>query len=327
MAEELKNVKPVNPQEDVETVEETVEVKTDDVEEVTEQVEEVVEETKEAEETVEEVVEDATEAVEETVEEVVEATEEVVEEAVEEVKPEEPAAEANKKPAGDIYDQIRVIERDELATETKEELNPELEKMYERTLNKFSNNERVNGHVIRITDKEVVVDIGFKSEGLIPVEEFGNNIPELGDEIEIYVDKIEDRKGQLILSKKKADFLRAWERLKEVHEYWRGKTVGDRVAPVLTQAEKVAMRAGVYTSSPKTGHMTPGFEKALEVGFDGIRAKVLNQIENLTVNSGSPTHISNFNVDLLKGRQIEVRDHCFACTTGAGSSCCGALMD
>ncbi|MCK4529636.1 MAG: 30S ribosomal protein S1, partial [Candidatus Marinimicrobia bacterium] len=218
MAEELKNVKPVNPQEDVETVEETVEVKTDDVEEVTEQVEEVVEEAKETEETVEEVVEDATEAVEETVEEVVEATEEVVEEAVEEVKPEEPAAEANKKPAGDIYDQIRVIERDELGTETKEELNPELEKMYERTLNKFSNNERVNGHVIRITDKEVVVDIGFKSEGLIPVDEFGNNIPELGDEIEIYVDKIEDRKGQLILSKKKADFLRAWERLKEVHD-------------------------------------------------------------------------------------------------------------
>lgn len=225
MAEELKNVKPVNPQEDVETVEETVEVKTDDVEEVKEQVEEVVEETKEAEVTVEEVVEEAieaveetTETVEETVEEAVEATEEVVEETVEEVKPEEPAAEANKKPAGDIYDQIRVIERDELVTEAKEALNPELEKMYERTLNKFSNNERVNGHVIRITDKEVVVDIGFKSEGLIPVDEFGNNIPELGDEIEIYVDKIEDRKGQLILSKKKADFLRAWERLKEVHD-------------------------------------------------------------------------------------------------------------
>ena len=207
MAEELKNVEPVNPQEDVETVEETVEVKTDDVEEVKEQVEDVVEETTEtAEETVEEVAE------------VAEAAEEAVEEVVEEVKPEKPAAEANKKPAGDIYDQIRVIERSELVTEVKEELNPELEKMYERTLNKFSNNERVNGHVIRITDKEVVVDIGFKSEGLIPVEEFGKNIPELGDEIEIYVDKIEDRKGQLILSKKKADFLRAWERLKEVHD-------------------------------------------------------------------------------------------------------------
>ena len=195
MAEELKNVEPVNPQEDVETVEETVEVKTNDVEVVEEQVEEVVEETK-------------------TEEVVAEETAEVAEEAA----PEAPAAEANKKFAGGIYDQIRVIKREDLGSESKEDLNPELEKMYERTLNKFSNNERVNGHVIRITEKEVVVDIGFKSEGLIPVEEFGNNIPELGDEIEIYVDKIEDRKGQLILSKKKADFLRAWERLKEVHD-------------------------------------------------------------------------------------------------------------
>lgn len=229
MAEELKNVEPVNPQEDVETVEETVEVETGGVEEVKEQVEptsaeamadvpEVVEVTEEAEEVAEEVVEETTEAKEEAEEEVTEVTEEKAEEVVEEVKPEEPAAEANKKLAGDIYDQIRVVKREELATEVKEEINPELEKMYERTLNKFSNNERVNGHVIRITDKEVVVDIGFKSEGLIPVEEFGNNIPELGDEIEIYVDKIEDRKGQLILSKKKADFLRAWERLKEVHD-------------------------------------------------------------------------------------------------------------
>jgi small subunit ribosomal protein S1 len=192
MAEELKNVEPVNPQEDVETVEETVEVKTDDVEVVEEQVEVVVEEAK--------------------------AEEVVAEETAEEAAPEAPAAEANKKFAGGIYDQIRVIKREDLGSESKEDLNPELEKMYERTLNKFSNNERVNGHVIRITEKEVVVDIGFKSEGLIPVEEFGNNIPELGDEIEIYVDKIEDRKGQLILSKKKADFLRAWERLKEVHD-------------------------------------------------------------------------------------------------------------
>jgi small subunit ribosomal protein S1 len=201
MAEELKNVEPVNPQEDVETVEETVEVKED-----------VKEEKEQAEDTVEEV-----EAVEsasaEATADIPEATEEVVEE-----KPVEKAAEANKKPAGDIYDQIRVVKREDLDTAVKEEINPELEKMYEKTLNKFSNNERVNGHVIRITDKEVVVDIGFKSEGLIPVDEFGNNIPELGDEIEIYVDKIEDRKGQLILSKKKADFLRAWERLKEVHD-------------------------------------------------------------------------------------------------------------
>ena len=223
MAEELKNVEPENPQsEDIKDKAEEKEVKSEDVgtaqdEKVSgEEVSETKPETPEAEEKPE--------------------TEENAEEKAEEErsaapagaagdgdapeKPEEaaPATEADKKNAGDIYEQITVVKREDVRSGEEHEVNEELEKMYERTLNKFSNNERVNGHVIRITDKEVVVDIGFKSEGLIPLEEFGNNIPELGDEIEIYVDKIEDRKGQLILSKKKADFLRAWERIKEVYE-------------------------------------------------------------------------------------------------------------
>jgi small subunit ribosomal protein S1 len=240
MAEELKNVEPVNPQEDIETTSE--EVVNEDVnvpedfgsleeepgeEEAPEMTEEIEEETEE--ETV--VENDGAEAAAEADKEPAEPKDEEVmpepvteeenrqeEAAAEETETEEPAVKTQKKMSGDIYDQIRVVKREEVLSDSKSLLNPELEKMYEKTLNKFSSNERVNGHVIRITEKEVVVDIGFKSEGLIPVEEFGNNIPELGDEIEIYVDKIEDRKGQLILSKKKADFLRSWERLKEIYE-------------------------------------------------------------------------------------------------------------
>ena len=68
--------------------------------------------------------------------------------------------------------------------------------------------------------------------------------------------------------------------------------------------------------------------KTVSVGWDGRLFDCdFNQTKNLTVNSGSPIHIRDFKVDLLAGRQIEVRDHCFACTAGAGSSCCGALMD
>ena len=64
------------------------------------------------------------------------------------------------------------------------------------------------------------------------------------------------------------------------------------------------------------------------VGWDGRRFDCdFNQVEDLTVNSGSPAHIHHFKYDLLADRQIEVRDHCFACTAGAGSSCCGALTD
>jgi formate C-acetyltransferase len=69
--------------------------------------------------------------------------------------------------------------------------------------------------------------------------------------------------------------------LKEAHEYWRGKTIGDRVAPVLTKEERAAIQAGVYTSSSKTGHMTPDFEKVLKVGLKGIREEVSYEIENL----------------------------------------------
>jgi formate C-acetyltransferase len=69
--------------------------------------------------------------------------------------------------------------------------------------------------------------------------------------------------------------------LNEVNEYWRGKTIGDRVALALTQEEYSAMRAGVYTSSSKTGHMTPDFEKVLKIGLNGIKKEVLEELKNL----------------------------------------------
>ncbi len=68
--------------------------------------------------------------------------------------------------------------------------------------------------------------------------------------------------------------------------------------------------------------------KTVSVSWDGkLYDCDFNQVEDLTVNSGSPAHIRHFKYDLLADRQIEVRDHCFACTAGAGSSCCGALTD
>ena len=71
------------------------------------------------------------------------------------------------------------------------------------------------------------------------------------------------------------------QHLTEAHAYWAGKTIGDRVAPVLTPEEKAAIQGRVYTSSSKTGHMTPDFDKALKVGLKGIREEVNDEIENL----------------------------------------------
>lgn len=145
-------------------------------------------------------------------------TEEKTVEQVETENPQEPViAEAEKKSIADPYDMIKKVTRDQVEeiNEEKEEIDEELETLYNRTLKKFNDDKRVMGHVIRVGEKDVVVDIGFKSEGMIPLEEFGDNIPEVGEQIEIYVDKIEDQHGQLVLSKKKADFLKSWEVLKQ----------------------------------------------------------------------------------------------------------------
>ena len=83
---------------------------------------------------------------------------------------------------------------------------------YDQTLSKVVENEVVEGVVTGISKREVVVNIGYKSEGVIPAPEFRYN-PELkvGDKVEVYVESAEDRKGQLILSHKKARQLRSWD--------------------------------------------------------------------------------------------------------------------
>lgn len=90
----------------------------------------------------------------------------------------------------------------------------ELMKMYEGTLGEITEHEIVKGRIVQINDDEVSIDIGFKSEGVVPRGEFGN-INELkpGDEVEVYLEKVEDSDGKLILSRKRADFMRVWERI------------------------------------------------------------------------------------------------------------------
>lgn len=95
----------------------------------------------------------------------------------------------------------------------------QLVNLYEQTMSDFVEGEVVVGKVLAVSEKEVAVDIGFKSEGVIPIDEF--NRPEeiqVGDDIEVYLDNVEDSEGQLVLSKRKADFLRMWERVLDVYK-------------------------------------------------------------------------------------------------------------
>ncbi|MEZ4721896.1 MAG: 30S ribosomal protein S1 [Flavobacteriales bacterium] len=95
----------------------------------------------------------------------------------------------------------------------------EMERMYDETLTSITEHTVIDGKVVAMTQREVVVNIGYKSEGVIPAPEFRHN-PDLkvGDEVEVYVEKTEDANGQLVLSHKKARMMRAWERVNEAKD-------------------------------------------------------------------------------------------------------------
>ncbi|MBR5989855.1 SSU ribosomal protein S1P [Prevotella aff. ruminicola Tc2-24] len=95
----------------------------------------------------------------------------------------------------------------------------ELDKAYDETLNKVADHQVVEGTVISVDKKEVVVNIGYKSDGIIPASEFRYN-PDLkiGDKVEVYVESAEDKKGQLLLSHKKARLSKSWDKVNEALE-------------------------------------------------------------------------------------------------------------
>ena len=95
-----------------------------------------------------------------------------------------------------------------------EEQKAQMAQMYEDTLNEINEKEVVKGTVVGINDRDVILNIGFKSDGLTSLSEF-RDTPDLkiGDEVEVYIEEQEDKNGQLVLSRKKAKIVRAWERI------------------------------------------------------------------------------------------------------------------
>ncbi|MFV0530319.1 MAG: 30S ribosomal protein S1 [Flavobacteriales bacterium] len=116
----------------------------------------------------------------------------------------------------------------------------ELESIYAEAVTDLDETEVFKGKVVRMTDKEVIVDINFKSEGVISLNEFRYN-PDLkvGDTVEVMVDKREDKTGQLVLSHRKARILQAWDRVNKAHDedeivngYIKARTKGGMIVDV-----------------------------------------------------------------------------------------------
>jgi small subunit ribosomal protein S1 len=91
--------------------------------------------------------------------------------------------------------------------------------MYEGTMSQIVEGEIVKSKVLRVTDNAVILDVGFKSEGSVPLDEFKDPLSlNEGDEVEVFLEHLEDQEGAVVLSKKKADFMRVWEKIRVAHE-------------------------------------------------------------------------------------------------------------
>lgn len=114
------------------------------------------------------------------------------------------------------------------------------EKVYDQTLNKVSEHEVVEGKIIALDKRQAIVDIGYKSDGVIPISDFRYNPDvKVGDVVEVYIESLEDKKGQLLLSHKKARALKAWDRVNQalddkevIQGYIKSRTKGGMIVDV-----------------------------------------------------------------------------------------------
>ena len=145
---------------------------------------------------------------------------------------------------------MEFFEEDEYS---QEEYDSMLE-MYEETLSSIQEGEIVKARVLRVTDNAVILDVGFKSEGSISRDEFKNpDELKAGDEVEVFLENLEDADGVVVLSKKKADFLRVWERIKQAHEN------NEKVPGMLTRK----IKGGVTVDLMGVDAFLPGSQIAL----------------------------------------------------------------
>lgn len=141
-----------------------------------------------------------------------------------EATPEDKATEQKNTKSQDTQEQHEAFDWDSVQDKGfgdnySEDEKAELVKLYEETLTEIEEKEVVKGRVVGISDRDVILNIGFKSDGLISASEF-RDLPDLkiGDEVEVYIEEQENANGQLVLSRKKAKIVQAWKNIQEAYE-------------------------------------------------------------------------------------------------------------
>ncbi|MBD3232134.1 MAG: 30S ribosomal protein S1 [candidate division Zixibacteria bacterium] len=210
--------------------------------------------------------------------------------------------------------------------EEEEYSNEEFQRMldeYEATIKNIKEGEIVNGKILGKTRDGVIIDVGFKSEGIVPLEEFPPDFDiEVGKEIEVYLDAIEDQDGQLVLSKLKADFMRVWDRIKEANErnelvkgrlmrrikggivvdlfgvdaFLPGSQIALRQVPDFDELIGTEMDFRIIKLNKTRRNIVVSRRVVLEEEREELRSKIISEIETGQVREGVVKNITDFGV-------------------------------
>ena len=199
----------------------------------------------------------------------------------------------------------------------------DLEEIYKGSLNDLSETDVIIGKVVRLTDKEAIVDINFKSEGVISLNEFRYNQGlKVGDEVEVMVDRREDKSGQLQLSHKKARTLKAWDRVNEYHEsgeivngFVKSRTKGGMIVDVFgieaflpgsqidvkpikdyDQFVGKTMEFKVVKINPEFKNVVVSHKALIEADIEGQKKEIIAQLEKGQVLEGTVKNITSYGV-------------------------------
>ena len=199
----------------------------------------------------------------------------------------------------------------------------DLEEIYNGSLNNLQDNDVLVGKVVRLTDKEAIVDINFKSEGVISLNEFRYNQGlAVGDEVEVMVDRREDKSGQLQLSHKKARTLKAWDRVNELHEtgeivngFVKSRTKGGMIVDVhgieaflpgsqidvkpikdYDQFVGKTMEFKVVKINPEFKNVVVSHKALIEADLEGQKKEIIGQLEKGQVLEGTVKNITSYGV-------------------------------
>ncbi|MFL9833262.1 30S ribosomal protein S1 [Chryseobacterium terrae] len=199
----------------------------------------------------------------------------------------------------------------------------DLEEIYNGSLSSLNDNDVITGKVVRLTDKEAIVDIDFKSEGVISLNEFRYN-PSLsvGDVVEVMVDRREDKTGQLQLSHRKARTLKAWDRVNELHEtgeivngFVKSRTKGGMIVDVhgieaflpgsqidvkpikdYDQFVGKTMEFKVVKINPEFKNVVVSHKALIEADIEGQKKEIIAQLEKGQVLEGTVKNITSYGV-------------------------------